>query len=260
MRKIISNQNSIFKEIKKLKSKKFRIQSKEFILEGKKNIRHAINLGYIPRLIAYSSENIFSLNKLRENDADIILEMALFNSISETVNSQGVIAVFSQDEIRFKNKNKKTNIKVFLDKIQEPGNLGTILRTCDAFGFSDVYLSKGTCDPYSSKALRSTAGSIFNLNLDIGFSTKDALNYFRNQGFIIVSSSLDRAENIEVVLEKTKDKNIVLVFGNEGNGVNQDLIENSEFLFKIPMAEKSESLNVATAAAISLYLFSNLKS
>ncbi len=185
---ISSNQNDKFKYIKKLKQKKYRIIENKIIIEGKRIISHAMEQGIEPSVICYSAES--SIEPLRDDKRDIVLESALFNQISETVNSQGIIAIISNLDIE-ESLNPVSEHFVIINGVQDPGNLGTIIRSADAFGFDRLILSKNTCDPYSAKSLRSSMGGIFNVSLRIGMKTEDIINYLRKEGYQIVVSSLD---------------------------------------------------------------------
>ncbi len=250
MQYIYSNQNQTFKYIKKLKTKKYRIIEDKIILEGIRLIKHAMERGIILDTICYDSMNM--PESLRENDRDIILESALFQQISDTVNSQGVIAVVSTKNIAEKMTPSSKNI-VVVNGVQDSGNLGTIIRTCDAFGFDRLILSKNTCDPYSQKSLRSSMGGIFAVSMKIGMKTEDIIKYLQREGYKILVSSLETDNDIR---DLVIDEKFAIVLGNEGNGVEKEFIEKADYLYKIGMRESAESLNVGVAAGISLYALS----
>ncbi len=239
---IKSNQNKKYKLLGKLRQKKYRISEHKIILEGYRLINHAIYLGKNPVFIAYRED---FLERFRDSDDDIVLDRALFDMVSETVNSQGVIAVFDMSDIG--KKDVLSNHIVVINAVQDPGNLGTIIRTCDSFGFDRLILTKGTADPYSDKCLRSTLSSIFSVNMTIGMASCDVVNYVKNRGFEIVVSSLDASTYIE---DMKKCEKMAIVFGNEANGVSDDFYSVEHREFKINMTGSQESLNVAVAAGI----------
>ncbi len=242
---IHSNQNSKYKLLKKLKQKKYRISENKIILEGYRIINHAITIGKQPNFIVYRED--FN-DRLRNSNSDIVLNKALFNMITDTVNSQGVIAVFDMNIVG-KDNPCSTDI-VVINAVQDPGNLGTIIRTCDAFGFDRIMLTKGTVDPYSDKVLRSSMSSIFNVNMIIGIKSLDAINYLKREGFDICVTT----PSASLVLDHfKKNKRSALVFGSEANGVEKCFFEVSDTKLKIEMPGNQESLNVASAVAIVLH-------
>ncbi len=250
MQYIYSNQNNTFKYIKKLKSKKYRIIEDKIILEGVRIIEHAIDLGIEPELICYNSIDMPAT--LRENEKDILLEAALFNQISDTVNSQGVIAIIRTEDIS-KNVTIKSNNILVVNAVQDSGNLGTIIRTADAFGFDNIILSKHTCDPYSQKTLRSSMGGIFSVHLKIGMKNQDIINYLKREGYKIVVSSLQAKGDLKDLIIEDK---FAIIIGNEANGVDQEFIDNADYMYKIAMRDSAESLNVGVATGISLHALS----
>lgn len=255
---ITSNQNPRFKDLLKLKEKKYRIKEKKFILEGRRIIEHGMGLGFQPLALFYDESREEDLS-LPCQAPSYTLEKALFDRISDTVHSQGVIAVFDMNEINQRVRHRYDKA-IILNGVSDPGNMGTILRTAEAFGFTKIYITKGSCDPYSDKVLRSTMGAIFQIELKAGFECPDLINYLKKEGYSIIASSLsDRSLNIED-MKRTgafdPGKPYALVFGNEGSGIDEVFQEEADFLYKIPMSGSAESLNVAAAAAISLYTFS----
>ncbi len=249
---ISSNQNEKFKYLKKLKQKKYRIIEDKIIIEGKRFINHAILQGIEPTMICYSADS--EITPLRYDKNDISLEPALFRQLSDTVNSQGIIAVISNLDIE-KKLNPSSEHIVVINGVQDPGNLGTIIRSADAFGFDKIILSKNTCDPYSAKSLRSSMGGIFNVSLKIGMKSEDIINYLKRDGYQIVVSSLEAKKDIKEISLNQKS---AIVFGSEANGVDEKFIENADVLYKISMRESAESLNVAVACSLTLNHFKAL--
>lgn len=256
---ITSNQNPKYKELLKLKEKKYRIKEKKFILEGKRIIEHGIKLGFMPLAVFYDSRaDLAKLQGMAEG-MGYELEHALFSRISDTMHSQGVIAIFDMNEINIGIKAGNEKI-IILNSISDPGNMGSILRSAEAFGYNKVYITKGSCDPYSDKVLRSTMGAIFKIELNAGFESGDLINYLKRENTLLIASSL--SERTITLEEATKHSSLIssnshaLVFGNEGSGIDEDFYQNADILYKIAMPGSAESLNVAAAAAISLYTFS----
>jgi TrmH family RNA methyltransferase len=137
--------------------------------------------------------------------------------------------------------------------VQDPGNLGTIARTADAAGYDLLVLSKGCADIYSPKAVRSTMGSILNIKIITNVDSKDFIEFIKNKGYELISSSLEGSSNYKSVQLQGKS---AIVFGNEGSGIENSILDASDHLVKIPIYGKAESLNVSVAAGILLYHFS----
>ena len=174
---------------------------------------------------------------------------ALFSKISDTETPQGVMSII---EIDHPSSTVLSSNVLILDGVSEPGNMGTILRTADAMGFSDVFITKGSADCYSPKTVRSTMGSIFRLNLHIAENT-DFLRKLKNDGYFIVSAALSNAAPLEDVLPKAKN---AIVIGNEANGISNEVLLLSDKCARIEMKGNTESLNAAVAAGIMMYKFS----
>ena len=138
---------------------------------------------------------------------------------------------------------------MLIDAVQDPGNVGTMIRTADAAGFDAVILGEGTVDLYNDKVIRATQGSIFHLPI-IQADLLLKMDELQKQGVVICASTLEKAVPIESV-ERTEK--MALIVGNEGQGVNPVLIEKADQLVHIPIYGKAESLNVSVAAGIMLY-------
>lgn len=248
MQDIISRENKIFKSALKLQKKKYRDEEGLYLIEGENLLEEAIKCHMEIKTIFYKN----GYDGLRFSiDNSFNLSDSLFNELSDTETSQGVIAVV---------KKKKYELNDFLDfeganflvvdRVQDPGNLGTMIRTSDAAGYSLVILIKGTCDPYQSKVIRSTAGSIFRVPIVILNDYDSLISFLKNAKKKLVSTTLD--SNLYYYdLDLTKD--IALVIGNEGNGIDRELIEKSDLKIKIPMTGNIESLNCAVSCGILLY-------
>ena len=137
-----------------------------------------------------------------------------------------------------------------LDDVQDPGNVGTIIRTADAAGFDGVFLSAGCADLFSPKVLRSTMGSVFRLGFSFPASLSEALEKLKKDGFSVLSSQLDGDDFYE---RKNVSHSFVLVIGNEGNGVSDAVKAVATHRLRLPMRGGAESLNAAVAAGIMMY-------
>lgn len=252
MQHISSKDNNLIKETKKLKEKKYRNEKGLFIIEGFRFVEEALKSSFQIEYILVSET---ALSKLSEYNLDSIIEGdcksyvipdIIFKTLASTDNPQGVIAVAKVKEIVSLNYN---NTYVLVDKVQDPGNLGTIIRTAHAAGCSGVILTKGTVDVYNEKTLRSTMGSIFNIPIiedkDLSFVKK-----LKEKGYKLVCSSLDTEYNFYDINFQEK---VIISVGNEGNGLSKEVYDISDIKVKIPMPGGAESLNAAVAASIMIY-------
>ena len=254
MQVISSKDNENIKHIKKLKDKKERDKSREYIIEGIKLLEEAIKE-------KADIKQIVICDDCEKNDnmpKDLMYEIAkydciyvtknLFKSISEVKTPQGVLAV-----IRKANKDNEIkydeDIIVALDDVQDPGNLGTILRTVDSLGLTQILVSSKTADAYNPKVIRSTMGAIFRVKIIECEDLEKTLKEVKKNKFKIVVSSLQAKTSIYDINYNKK----VIVIGNEANGVEEKIQNLADEKIKIPMLGKTESLNASVATGIILY-------
>lgn len=252
METIQSKDNSLIKEVKKLKDKKYRTESNKFLIEGFRFVGEALQSDFEVTLVFISENaldrwNSFSMqDKVQKNAKVYLVHDQVLKVISSTDTPQGVVAVVSNKNIAVENKQ---GFYILADKIQDPGNMGTIIRTAHASGALGVIITKGTVDIYNEKTLRSTMGSIFHIPI-IHDSNLESIEILKNSGFKLVISSLDTDKNFYDV--DLKDK-VIIAVGNEGNGVSSELIHIADTKVKIPMPGGAESLNVSIAASIMMF-------
>lgn len=240
---ITSLENNQVKKIASLNKKKFRDEYKLFFVEGIKSVKEAINFNQEIESILYSPDMI---NYNLEQEATSVSKEILCK-ISDTVTPQGIIAVCRINETSLDSLKGKKRV-LFLDKVQDPGNVGTIIRTADAFGFDGIILSKECADPYSPKVVRSTMGSIFHLPIVRDIDVEE----LKSLDMKIYSSSLQASKNIKDT--EISDK-AILVIGNEGNGISELTKSVTDEFIKIEMSGNAESLNASIAAGILMYEF-----
>ena len=172
----------------------------------------------------------------------------ILKTMSDVNAPQGILAIIGRNN----QENKidyNQDIIVALDDIQDPGNLGTILRTVDSVGLSQIIVSKKSGDVYNSKVVRSTMGAIFRVNVIESENLKDTIKEIKKHKFNVISTSLDTDKSLyDINLNKT-----VIVIGNEANGVSKEIQELSDTKIIIPMLGKTESLNASVATGIVLY-------
>ncbi|WP_300379291.1 RNA methyltransferase [Clostridium sp.] len=247
---IESKDNNLFKNIKKLKEKRYRIRENKFLLEGFRIVEEAIkakvDLEYIVINIELQ-DKVENLEVYKENSKIIFLSKTLFIQLSDTENSQGIIAVVKN---KINDKNIEGNFFVICDKVQDPGNLGTIIRTSHAAGVEGIILTKGTADIYNEKTIRSTMGSIFYIPIYYDDENFSIIKDLKDKGVSLVATSLQGARNF---FEEDLKGKIMIAVGNEGNGISEELFHLSDKKVKIPMPGEAESLNVAVATSIILF-------
>ena len=254
MQKITSKDNDIIKHIKKLKDKKYRDVSNEFMIEGVKLLTEAIQenskIKYIilcddcERSDLIPKELMYEIAKYN----CIYVTERIFKYLSEVQTPQGVLAVIEKNNVELE-IDYSQDVIVALDDIQDPGNLGTILRTVDSVGLTQILVSKGTADCYNPKVVRSTMGAIFRVNIIECEDLLKVLKEIKKHKFKVMVSSLQTENSIyDADLNKK-----VIVIGNEANGVEQQIQDIADEKIKIPMLGKTESLNASVATGIILY-------
>ena len=174
-----------------------------------------------------------------------LLPEHVFQAVCDTKNPQGIAAVLS-----LQTREASGCRLLALDGVQDPGNVGTIIRTADAAGFDGVLLSPECADLFSPKVLRSTMGSIFRLGFSFPASLPDALNHLKAEGYSVLSSQLDGDLFYE---RKGVSSSFILIIGNEGNGISDDVRKVATHRLRLPMRGGAESLNAAVAAGIMIY-------
>ncbi len=254
MQKITSKDNEFIKHIKKLKDKKYRNMSNEYVIEG-------INLVVEAIREKAPIKQIVLCDDCERNEVipkDIMYEIAkyecvyvtqnIFKYVSEVQTPQGILAIVEKTDTNIE-IDYTQDIIIALDDVQDPGNLGTILRTVDSIGLTQILVSKGTADTYNPKVVRSTMGAIFRVKIIECEDLKQILKETKKHKFKIVVSSLQTENTIYDINYHKK----VVIIGNEANGVEKEIQEFADEKIKIPMLGKAESLNVSVATGIILY-------
>lgn len=254
MQVITSKDNEIIKNIRKLKEKKYRDINNEYIIEGIKLIREAVAEEANIRLIVVCDDCIADgcidqklLYEIAKYEC-IYVNKKVFSLLTDVQNPQGLLAVIKKQN-KEEDINYKEDVIVALDGIQDPGNLGTILRTIDSVGLSQVIVSKDTADAYNPKVVRSTMGAIFRVNIIESENLLDTLKNIKKHKYKIMATSLETDNSIYDVDYNKK----VIVIGNEANGVSKEVLDYADEKIKIPMLGKTESLNASVATSIILY-------
>lgn len=254
---IASKDNEKIKYTKSLLKTKGRSKESKFIIEGYRILTLAIecnaNIDYvfINEDFENKEEHKYFLDILEKKNIRIYkTSNKIFKELVDTENTQGILGV-----VRFKERkleeslNDENRFVLILDRIQDPGNMGTIIRTADAAGVDAIIALKGCVDIYNPKVIRSTMGSIFEMDV-INATQEEAVRLLKLKNFDIVSSYLDTNNFYNEIEYNYK---VALVIGNEANGVSDELISQSDILVKIPIYGKAESLNAAISSAVLMY-------
>lgn len=250
---IVSKENSIIKEIKKLKERKHRREENKFLVEGFRFVSEALDSDFNVSQIflcdnsldKYKSFNIDE--KINDNTNVYLLSEKVFKIISSTDTPQGIIAVVNNKDLNISYKN---GFYVLADRIQDPGNMGTIIRTAHAAGALGIIATKGTVDVYNEKTLRATMGSIFHVPI-LEDNNFEVINNLIHKDFKLLASSLQSDKNFFQL--PLKDSKVIICIGNEGNGISDEIYNMAHETFKIPMPGGAESLNAGVAASIIMF-------
>ena len=235
---ITSINNQTIKELDKLKQKKYRDLEQKFLIEGEHLVEEAEKSGVLEKIILLeNSEYHSNLEKIYVSKN----VMKKLSSLDTPPNVIGVCKMLSRKEL-----GKKV---LLLDDIQDPGNLGTIIRSSVAFNADSIVMSLNTVDLYNPKVIRSTQGMIFKINLikdDLG----QVIKRLKSKNIPIYTTNVNGGENIKNI---NSTDSYGLIMGNEGNGVKDEISALADRKIYIPMNSKVESLNVSVAASILLY-------
>lgn len=249
---ISSINNQKIKDWKKLQRRKEREKQNAYMIEGfhiveealKSNREAVVNI--LIREDVMEDETILQLNIPAELQIKISGQVAA--EISETETNQGVFAIITLPDKNL--PDKITGPFLVLDAVQDPGNVGTMIRTADAAGFQGVFLGKGTVDLYNAKTIRSAQGSHFHLAVYAG-EIKDLIEKFNTDGLLVYGTALD--ETAKSHREIAPKEPFALVMGNEGAGVSPEVLALTDQTLYIPIKGEAESLNVAIAAGILMF-------
>lgn len=267
MKTITSQDNKIFKLCIQLAQKKYRDRLGFYIAEGEKIVREALEAGSVKTVIIREGLDIdlgttanqasqSSPNEPRapEDTAFVFLSGNLFSKVALTETSQGVLAIVSKPQL-----DKRSFLKaisgtkdhvVVLDRLQDPGNIGTIIRTADAASYAGIIVMKGSGDIYSPKVIRAAAGSLLRLPVYLASSEEEALSILKEAGKVLVGTTPESG----VAYNQTDwTKGSALLIGNEGSGLSETFKAATNINVNIPMNKEVDSLNAAVAAGILIY-------
>lgn len=229
---ITSLQNSKVKYWVSLKNKKVRDQEKKFIVEGDHLLREAQKKGCLKEII---SINDYHSNYLVTKD--IMKKISSQQTISDNI---GICTFLEEKEV-------KGNVLI-LDNLQDPGNLGTIIRSAVAFNFSTLILSNDSVDQYNEKVIRASEGMIFHINI-LRRNLVEFIPKLKEQGYLIIGTDVKKGEDIK----KISQNNVAIIIGNEGNGMKEETKTLCDTFTYLKMMPTCESLNAGIAASILMY-------
>ena len=241
---ITSMQNKRVKQWKKLHTKKGRQLSKTFLIEGYHLVEEAHkSCAHILEIIVPAKGGVSS-----PYDQYPVYRVSdqIFQHLSQTERPQDMIAVVK----KMPTQKIIGNHLLLVDAVQDPGNLGTIIRTADAAGFSGVILGEGTVDVFNDKVIRATQGSIFHLPIVNEINLLDYIRKLKHEGYEIWASALQQSVDYTHIEPSPKT---ALILGNEGAGIREEVLNLADVIVKIPIYGKAESLNVSVAAGILMY-------
>lgn len=252
--KITSAANQHIKDVTQVREKRAKFRHTAFLIEGPHLLEMALNAGVQIKEV-FAIEEFMNTKKhqsmLKKITASVFqVTEQILKKITDTETPQGIVAVAGYepgtlDTLPF----KATPLLVVLDAIQDPGNLGTIIRTADAAGADAVILLPGSCDAFMPKVIRATAGSFFNIPF-VHAEPDTLVDWLRKKKIQLAVTAADAEKT---VFEADLSGGIAIAFGNEAQGISDQLRKAADLFLNIPILGKAESLNVATSAAICLY-------
>lgn len=239
---ITSINNEYIKEISKLNEKKYRDKSNKYLIEGLHLVTEALKYDIIDTIIIRED---FSYET---NIKHIIVSNEVMKKLSDNPSIPKIMAVVNKKESTIKG-----NKILLLDRLQDPGNLGTIIRSAVAFNFDTIILSNDTVDLYNSKVLRSTQGMLFNINI-LRQDLTNVINELKNNNYTIYGTKVDNGYDVK---EINKINKFALIIGNEGTGISDNILKQCDKYLYIKMNNNCESLNAGVAASILMYEMGN---
>lgn len=260
MKKLQPISKSKLSSVRKLLQRKYRTESKKFLVEGARNVAEALASEWTVELMllrpdvlsdAHGQELLHRAVQKKVPSYQIAEEALA--KISDTVHSQGIIAVVQQRlyDMSVFDASNLSSIVVALDGIMEPGNMGTVIRTCDWFGVDAILIGKESVEVFNPKVVRSAMGSTFHIPFVADVNLAWALEELKGKGFSLYATVAQEGERIERIQWKQKP---IIVFGNEAHGVSRDVMRIADEMLTIPRFGRAESLNVGIACGVVLGL------
>jgi TrmH family RNA methyltransferase len=241
---IESIHNDIIKLIVSLKEKKNRDEKSLFVVEGFKQVSEIPKDWKIKFVLVTEKYKDFNTDKL------YITTEKIFKKISDTQTPQEILAVVEKKKFDKETVLSNKGIFVVIDTLQDPGNIGTIIRTAESFGCKGIFISKNSADVYSDKVVRSTMGAIFNIPIVQECDIVSLVQLMKQRQIKTYAFSLDTNNMLSTF---KFENNVALIIGNESKGINKNVLDIVDDKIKIDMRGKSQSLNAAVACSVAIY-------
>ena len=247
-------QNPVVKAAAELKQKKYRTQNGLYLAEGLRTAEEAVAYKVVETLFYVATDDERTMHLLEDAAAQniklVCVSENVMKKIADTETPQGIIAVCKMRQPKLENLLASGKMLLVLDRVGDPGNIGTMLRTADAAGIGGLVLLKGCADIYAPKTVRSSMGSLFHIPVLSGVSEQEFIAAGKKAGYDRLVTCLDGADNL---YKADLSGRIAFVMGNEAGGVSETLLDQADKRVYIPMAGRAESLNVAMAAGIVMF-------
>lgn len=264
---ISSEHNSLVQSLQRMKKKRGREESGGYFIEGLRSVREGIlSSAELQQLVVSESfigspafQDIRSLcSSTYTKDVELLISVVsdrIYTKITELESPQGIGAIFTTPRISLEELTEQPGCchLILLENLQDPGNMGTIIRTADAAGVDGILCTKGCVDPYNAKVLRSTVGSIFHLPLvflEGGKTPEETTRFLQGRGFRVLAAH--PRSKVQYFEEDLTGKTVIVI-GNEANGISEAMRDACDSLITIPMPGKAESLNASVAASLMMY-------
>lgn len=254
---ITSSQNAVIKEVRSLKNRKDREEKGLFFIEGVRIVEEALAAGAAIRYTVMAesfeqgSDGHDASGKIGSAGVkSYVVPDRLFDTLGDTRTPQGVLAVAEIKPPELREACFADSLFVVLDSVRDPGNMGTIIRTADAAGFTGVIASGGCVDVYNPKVLRSTMGSVFHIPVYFYGDIVEIISLLKSKGVRVVASQLSGGYSI---YQTDLTVPTALVIGSEAEGISKEAAAAADQLVKIPMPGRAESLNASIAAGVIMY-------
>lgn len=246
---ITSTSNETIKYFISLNDKKTRMNAKRFIVEGYHLVDEASKTNLLEAIISTDEKELKKINNVRR----YLVNDAIINKIATTKNPQNILGIVKMLDHNITNllpiiKGNKTKL-IMLDDVNDPGNLGTIIRTAAGLGYDGIIMSPNTVDLYNEKVIRSTQGVMFKIPI-IKANLQEVIKMLKKEKVFCIGTALTNAKDVKHITKKDK---FAICLGNEAKGISKEVLDNMDENVKIAMNNDVESLNVSIAAGIIMY-------
>lgn len=246
---ITSTSNETIKYFISLNDKKTRMNAKRFIVEGYHLVNEASKTNLLEAIISTDEKELKKINNVKR----YLVNDAIINKIATTKNPQNILGIVKMLDHNITNllpiiKGNKTKL-IMLDDVNDPGNLGTIIRTAAGLGYDGIIMSPNTVDLYNEKVIRSTQGVMFKIPI-IKANLQEIIKLLKKEKVFCIGTALTNAKDVKHITKKDK---FAICLGNEAKGISKEVVDNMDENVKIAMKNDVESLNVSIAAGIIMY-------